>query len=202
MYTPKHFEENRPEQLQALCAKHPLGLLITQTHAQELQANAVPFMLEADPAGGPGIVRAHIARANPLWQDARLDVDSLVVFQGPQAYVSPSFYASKAVHGKVVPTWNYMMVQARGKLRVIDNTACLHAFLTRLTDLHEKPRVNPWALSDAPADFIASLLPTLIGIEITLNSLQGKWKMSQNRSAADQAGVARGLQEAGVSFDN
>ncbi|MES2100087.1 MAG: FMN-binding negative transcriptional regulator [Pseudomonadota bacterium] len=201
MYLPAHFEEKRPEVLHELLRAHPLGLLVTQDAAGAMAANTVPFVLDADPAGGPGILRAHVARANPLWRSARGDLDSLVVFQGEQAYISPSFYASKAEHGKVVPTWNYVMVQARGRLRAIDDTDWLRAFVTRLTDRHEAPRAQPWAVSDAPEDYIATMLRAIVGIEIVLTSLTGKWKVGQNRSAADRAGVAQGLADAGIRFE-
>ena len=199
MYLPPHFKEKRSEVLHELLRTHPLGLLITLSTAGNLQANSVPFVLDADPAGGPGILRAHVARANPLWREARGDAQSLVVFQGPQAYVLPSFYPAKAEHGKVVPTWNYVMVQARGTLRAIEDAAWLHAFVTRLTDRHEAPRARPWAVSDAPADYIATMLGAIVGIEIVLSALTGKWKVSENRSAADRAGVVQGLREAGVA---
>ena len=199
MYLPSHFEEKRPEVLHELLRTHPLGLLVTQCGAGELQANTLPFVLDADPAGGLGHLRGHVARANPLWHEARGDVESLVVFQGPQAYVSPSFYPSKAEHGKVVPTWNYVMVQARGRLLAIDDAAWVHAFVTRLTERHEATRARPWAVSDAPEDYIATMLRAIVGIEIELTSLTGKWKVSQNRSAADRAGVMQGLRDAGVA---
>jgi transcriptional regulator len=199
MYLPSHFEETRPGVLHELVRTHPLGLLVTQDDGGLLQANTVPFLLDADPAGGPGILRAHVARANPVWRESRGDAESLVVFQGPQAYVSPSLYPSKAEHGKVVPTWNYVMVQARGPLRVIDDSAWVQALVTRLTERHESPRAEPWAVTDAPDDYIATMLRAIVGIEIVLSSLTGKWKVSQNRSAADRAGVARGLQDSGVA---
>ena len=204
MYLPSHFEETRPDVLHAMLRAHPLGLLITQNAAGEMAADSVPFVLDAnstDPAGGPGILRAHVARANPLWREARNDLDSLVVFQGEQAYISPSFYASKAEHGKVVPTWNYVVVQARGRLRAVDDADWLRAFVTRLTDRHEAPRAKPWAVSDAPEEYIATMLRAIVGIEIVLTSLTGKWKVGQNRSAADRAGVARGLADAGIRFE-
>ncbi|HZT56284.1 MAG TPA: FMN-binding negative transcriptional regulator [Burkholderiaceae bacterium] len=201
MYLPTHFEEKRPELLHALLRAHPLGLLVTQDAAGEIAADALPFILDADPAGGPGVLRAHVARANPLWRAARGDIDSLVVFQGEHAYVSPSFYPSKAEHGKVVPTWNYVMVQARGRLRAVDDADWLRAFVTRLTERHEAPRAAPWAVGDAPADFITTMLGAIVGIEIVLTALTGKWKVSQNRSAADRAGVARGLADAGIRFE-
>ena len=197
MYLPAHFEENRPEILHAMLRDHPLGLLITRSAAGELSANSVPFVLDADPAGGPGILRAHVARANPVWREAREDVDSLIVFQGPQTYISPSMYPSKAATGKVVPTWNYVMVQARGRLRAVDDAPWLRAFVTRLTERHESPRPVPWAVTDAPADFIDGMLRAIVGIEIPLTALAGKWKVSQNRSADDRGGGAGGLRSQG-----
>src|ERR1700712_1726216 len=145
MYLPTHFEEKNPELLDAFIREYPLGLLITQNASGEMSANSIPFLLDADPAGGPGILRAHVARANPLWRDARSDTESLVAFQGPQAYISPSYYASKAEHHKVVPTWNYVMVQGHGRMRAIDDAQWVHALVTRLTERHETPRKAPWA---------------------------------------------------------
>jgi transcriptional regulator len=198
MYLPKHFEETRAEVLHALIRTQPLGLLVTLDDAG-LQANPVPFVLDIDPAGGPGILRAHVARANPLWRDTRTEVEALVVFQGPQAYVSPGWYPSKAEHGKVVPTWNYVTVQARGTLRAIDDAAWVHAFVTRLTTTHEAVQARPWAVGDAPRDYIDTMTRAIVGIEIALTALTGKWKVSQNRSAADRAGVVRGLAAAGLA---
>ena len=199
MYLPSHFEESRPEVLHELVRTHPLGLLITVGPAG-LQANPVPFMLDAGAAGegdanSAPVLRAHVARANPVWREARTDVESLVVFQGPQTYISPSLYPSKAATGKVVPTWNYVMVQARGTLRVVDEAPWLHALVTRLTDKHEAARAEPWAVSDAPDDYVQTMLRAIVGIEITLSALTGKWKVSQNRNQADRDGVAAGLQE-------
>jgi transcriptional regulator len=192
MYLPTHFSESRPAVLRAFIRDHPLGLLVTQNRSGDIDANSVPFVLDAD-GDAPGVLRAHVARANPLWKTARDDADALVVFQGPHGYVSPAWYPSKAEHGKVVPTWNYVMVQARGRLRAIDDRAWLRDFVSRLTDRHEAGRPAPWAASDAPADFLETMLGAIVGIEITLSSLVGKWKVSQNRSAADRAGVVEGL---------
>jgi transcriptional regulator len=197
MYLPTHFEETRPDVLHALIRSQPLGLLITLNDTG-LQANPVPFLLDTDPAAGPGILRAHVARANPVWRESRSDVEALVVFQGPQAYVSPGWYPSKAAHGKVVPTWNYVTVQARGTLRAIDDAAWVRTFITRLTAQHEAAQARPWAVADAPAEYIDTLTRAIVGIEISLSALTGKWKVSQNRSAADRAGVARGLRAAGM----
>ena len=190
MYLPKHFEETRVDVMHALMAAHPLGLLVSNG-ADGLQANSIPFMVDPNPAPN-GTLIAHVARANPLWREAA-GTPVLVVFQGPQAYVSPSGYASKAEHGKVVPTWNYIMVQARGRLRAIDDAAHLHALVTRLTATHEAGRDKPWAVDDAPRDYIDATLKAIVGIEIEIEALAGKWKVSQNRSATDRRGVPGGL---------
>ncbi len=193
MYLPAHFAETRPEVLHGFVRANPFGLLISHDGSGRPEADGIPFVLDADPAGGPGILRAHVARANPVWQAAHSSGESMVVFQGAHGYVSPAWYPSKAEHGKVVPTWNYITVHGRGAVRGIEDPAWLHAFVTRLTDRHEGGRAAPWAVSDAPGDYIATMLRAIVGIEIVLTSLTGKWKVSQNRSAADRAGVARGL---------
>lgn len=190
MYLPAHFEETRVDVLHRLVRSHPLGLLVTHGDAG-LQANSVPFLIDPEPAPF-GTLRAHVARANPVWRDAH-EREVLVVFQGPQAYVSPNWYASKAEHGKVVPTWNYVMVQARGRLRAIDDAAWLRRFVTRLTETHEATHPRPWQVGDAPPEFVETMLRAIVGIEIELTALTGKWKVSQNRSAADRAGTADGL---------
>jgi transcriptional regulator len=196
MYLPSHFDEKRLDVLQALVRRHPFGLLVTQS-ADGPVANGIPFLLDPDGAGGLGTLRGHVARANPVWREAATDVPSLVVFQGPDAYVSPSWYPSKAEHGKVVPTWNYVMVQARGRLRAIDDADWLLKLVTRLTERHESSRRVPWAVSDAPADFVQTILRAIVGIELELTALTGKWKVTQNRPAADRTGVVEGLQAVG-----
>ena len=200
MYQPAHFVENRPELLQRLIREHPFGLLVTDS-ASGLAANGMPFVFDADPAGGTGVLRAHVARANPVWKEARVDRESLVVFQGPQGYVSPAWYPSKAEHGKVVPTWNYIVVQGRGPVRFVEDRDWLRAFVTRLTNGHETSRTAAeggrgapvWAVSDAPADYVETMLKAIVGVEIVLTSLVGKWKVSQNRPRADREGVAASL---------
>ncbi len=193
MYLPAHFAESRPEVLRDLVRARPLGLLVTRNGDDDVDANDLPFVLDADDGVGPGVLRAHVARANPVWRTARTDVESLVVFQGAQGYVSPAWYPSKAEHGKVVPTWNYIVVQGRGRLRAIDDREWLRAFVDRLTTRHEGARPAPWAMSDAPSDYIETMLGAIVGIELVLTSLVGKWKMSQNRPVADREGVASGL---------
>ncbi len=192
MYLPAHFEEARTDVLQALIRSHPLGTLVTLDAAGALQANPIPFLIEPGPLGH-GTLRGHVARANPLWRDTREDVDALVVFQGAQSYVSPGWYPSKAEHGKVVPTWNYIVGQARGRLRAVDDPVWLRALVTRLTERFESALPTPWAVGDAPGDYIELMLRAIVGIEIELAGLVGKWKVSQNRSAADRQGVAAAL---------
>jgi len=205
MYLPAHFEERRPEVLHALLRAHPLGLLLTQAMPDagapaKLDANAIPFMLDAD-RGPHGTLVAHVARANPVWREARTDAESVVVFQGPQVYVTPAWYATKAETGKVVPTWNYVIAEARGRLVVHDDAAWLHALVSRLTDTHEAPRAAPWGVADAPADYIETMLRGIVGIEVELTALAGKWKVSQNRPAADREGVVQGLAALGEQGD-
>ena len=195
MYLPTHFEESRPEVLQQTLRSHPLGLLVT-LGGGGLEANAIPFLLDAG-RGPHGTLRGHVARANPVWREARGEVEAMVVFQGPQAYVSPSWYATKAETGKVVPTWNYVLVQARGPLVVMDDPVWLRRLVGDLTEHHESTRAAPWKVDDAPADFTDRLLRAIVGIEIPLSSLRGKWKVSQNRPTADREGVVRGLNEIG-----
>ena len=188
MYSPSQFEENRLDALHALIEAHPLGTLVTHS-AAGLDADHIPFEIAAPTPEAPfGTLRAHVARANPLWRQAGAGV--LVVFQGPSAYVSPSLYAEKPVSGKVVPTYNYAVVHAHGVLRAIEDPAWILALLERLTAHHEAARAAPWSVSDAPPAFIDTLLKAIVGIEIPLDRLQGKWKLSQNRPPGDQAAVA------------
>ncbi len=195
MYNPAHFDETRTELLHQLVRDHPLGLLVTLGD-QGLDANPVPFLLDVD-AGGQAVLRAHVARANPVWREARTDVETLVVFQGPQAYISPNWYATKAESGKAVPTWNYITVQARGRLVVRDDVAWLRDLVGRLTQRHEAAQAQPWNVGDAPPDYIDAMLRAIVGIEIPLASLKGKWKMSQNHPAINREGVSGGLREQG-----
>jgi len=192
MYLPVQFEENRVEVLHALMRAHPFATLVS--HGTDgLTADHLPLHLAAEIAPH-GALQGHVARANPLWQQAA-DTDVLVVFQGPQTYVTPSWYATKREHGKVVPTWNYVVVHARGRLRVIDDPAWLRAQLEALVASHEAGFAEPWQIADAPPDYIDKMLTAIVGIEIAITRLTGKWKISQNQPAANRAGVVAGLRE-------
>lgn len=190
MYLPHHFKQDDPAALHALMREHPLAVLVSQG-AEGLTADHVP--LEYDPSAGPqGTLRGHLARANPLWREAG-GHPVLAVFRGPQAYITPSWYPSKAETHKVVPTWNYAVVHAHGPLRVVEDAPWLHDLVSRLTHHHESPRSVPWAVSDAPDDYVQQMLRAIVGIEIPIERLVGKWKVSQNRTDADRLGVADGL---------
>jgi transcriptional regulator len=195
MYLPSHFEETRVDIQHQLIRSHPLGALVT-FGSGGLNANHVPFEIDPDPAP-LGTLRAHVARANPVWREFSKEVEPLVIFQGPQAYVTPSWYQTKKETGKVVPTFNYIVVHAYGAMRVIEDAGWLRKFVGGLTDRFEASRPQPWAVTDAPEDFIAMQLRAIVGIEIRLTRLVGKWKTSQNRPVLDQQGVAAGLRESG-----
>lgn len=194
MYVPAAFAEERLSELVSFLKEHPFGLLITMGQSA-LDATPIPFFAEEQ--GGRVILRGHVARANPVWREARTDVESLVVFQGPHAYVTPSWYATKQESGKVVPTWNYLVVQARGALRVHEDHAWLRAQIGALTRQQEAAEAAPWAVEDAPPDFIDKMLGGIVGLEIACSSLIGKWKLSQNRPEPDRVGVQRGLEGRG-----
>lgn len=194
MYQPPHFIETRQDVLHGLIRSHPLGLLISNGQDGPI-ANAIPFLLDAD-AGPNGKLRAHLAKANPQW---RLLADNpaspvLVVFQGADAYVTPSWYETKRETGKVVPTWNYAIVQVRGMVRVIDDAEWIAQQISDLTLSQEGARETPWAVTDAPPTYIQSQIKGIIGLEIEIAEISGKWKVSQNRPVADRVGVAEGLE--------
>lgn len=187
MYLPKHFEQPDPAALQALMRDHPLAMLVHEG-PDGLTADHVPLEYDASAQ----TLRGHVARANPVWREAA-GRPVLAVFRGAEAYVSPSWYPSKAEHHKVVPTWNYAVVHAHGALQAVEDAPWLHALVTRLTAHHESPRPQPWAVADAPEDYVQQMLRAIVGIEIRVERMVGKWKVSQNRSAADRAGVAAAL---------
>lgn len=195
MYLPAHFEENRSEVLHALLRAQPFATLVTQG-ADGLTADHLPLQLE--PGIGPfGALHGHVARANPLWRQAA-DSEVLAIFHGPQAYVTPSWYPGKREHGKAVPTWNYVVAHARGRLRVIDDAAWLRRQLETLVARHEAGFADPWRIADAPPDYIDRMLTAIVGVEIVITDLTGKWKTSQNQPAANRAGVIAGLRAQGT----
>ncbi len=195
MYDAAAFREDRVEVMHALIKAHPLATLVTTT-AQGLEANHIPMLIDAEPAPW-GTLRGHVARANPVWRTFNADTEVLAVFQGPHGYITPSWYPSKAQHGKVVPTWNYAVVHAYGLLKVFEDAEWLRKLVTRLTESQESPREQPWQVTDAPADYVNTMLRAIVGIEIPLRRLQGKWKMSQNRLPQDRDGVIKALEEQG-----
>lgn len=201
MYLPAHFQETRLEVLHALMRAHPLATLITGSTlgGDSLDADHLPLSLITPPVrDGLGVLRAHVARANPLWQKIAQApagvMDVLAIFHGPEAYVTPSWYPSKADNGKVVPTWNYAVVHAHGQARVIDDPAWVRAQMHALTHHQEQARPAPWQMLDAPSDYIERMVSAVVGIEITITRLTGKFKLSQNQTEPNRAGVIQGLE--------
>jgi transcriptional regulator len=195
MYDVEAFREERVEVLHALIQAHPLATLVVDT-AQGLEANHIPLLIDAEPAPF-GVLRGHVARANPVWRQFKAGTEAIAVFQGAQGYITPSWYPSKPRYGKVVPTWNYAVVHAHGPLRIVDDAEWLRQLVTRLTAHQESAREKPWHVTDAPSDYVNSMLKAIVGIEIPVTRLQGKWKMSQNRLPQDRDGVMAGLEESG-----
>ncbi|MDE2371559.1 MAG: FMN-binding negative transcriptional regulator [Burkholderiales bacterium] len=188
MYQPSHFAAPAGDACANLMRAHPLATLVT-TQDGALTADAVPLLYD----GAASLLRGHVARANPLWRLAD-GLSVLAVFSGPQAYVSPGWYPSKATNPRVVPTWNYAVVHAHGRLRAVDDAPWLLDFLRRLTARHEADQQRPWSMDDAPADYLQQMAGAIVGIEIAVERIEGKFKLSQNRSATDHAGVVAGLQ--------
>jgi transcriptional regulator len=191
MYLPDHFAERRVEVLHEVLRHAGLATLVT-VGADGLDASHVPLLLEPGP-GPLGRLLGHVARANPQWSATPAGAAALAIVLGPDAYVTPSWYATKHETGRVVPTWNYLAIHAHGTVRFFHEPARLLEVVTRLTDRHEQARPHPWRVSDAPPDHVAGLLEAIVGLELTITRLEGKWKASQNRSEADRRGVEEGL---------
>jgi transcriptional regulator len=191
MYVPEAFAERRPAVLHAAIRRIGFASLVSHG-ADGLQASHIPTLLN-EAAGALGVLEGHFARANPHWRSLSDGDEVLALYTAANAYISPSWYPAKAETHKVVPTWNYLAVQARGRIEIFDEAAALTDLVTRLTAAHEAGRAEPWAVTDAPADFIQSMVRGIVGFRLTLTRLDGAWKMSQNRPAADQAGVVAGL---------
>ncbi len=193
MYRPPAFREDRLDVLHAFIRAHPLGMLVS-AGTGGLMANPIPFLV--DPAATEkGLLRAHLAKANDQLAALRQGAEVMVLFQGPDAYVTPSWYASKREHGKVVPTWNYATVHAWGTPRVIDDETWLRGQIGDLTLSQEASREHPWGVEDAPEAFLAGQIKGIVGLEIPIARIEGKWKVSQNRSVADRQGVVDGLRQ-------
>lgn len=191
MYLPSHFREDRLEVQHDLIRAHPLGTVITAGPGG-LMANLVPCLVYSD-EGELGTLRAHFSRGNPQWKELGEVKECLVVFHGPEGYITPSWYPTKKETGKVVPTWNFATVHAWGAPRVVDDAAWLRRQIEDLTHSQESIRPQPWRVDDAPESFIAAQMKGVIGIEIPISRIEGKWKVSQNRPAADREGVVAGL---------
>jgi len=195
MYLPPAFAEDRLEVKHGLIRAYPLATLIVSS-ADGPTADLIPFVLYPD-EGEHGVLRAHVARANPVWKALTAGAPVLAVFQGPEAYITPSWYEVKRITGKAVPTWNYAMVQVRGTAHTVQDPAWLRRLLEDLTKIHEAGMPDPWSIDDAPDDYIASMTRAIVGIELPITSIQGKWKVSQNREVKDRVNVAEGLRARG-----
>jgi len=195
MYTPAHFRVTEPAALHRIIAAHPLGVLVT-SHEGSLDANHIPF--EFDPQIGPlGRLSAHVARANPVWQQCLAGADVLVIFRGKESYISPNWYPSKHETHRQVPTWNYEVVHAHGRLRVRDDEKFLRGVLARLTRVHEAQEPRPWKMGDSAPEYIDMMLRAVVGLEIDITALEGKSKLSQNREPRDIAGAVQMLRQRG-----
>ncbi len=191
VYLPAAFHESQTPLMHELMRAYPLATVVTM-HEGAPAADHIPMQLVAAPEP-LGMLRGHVARANPLWRQHAEDQEALVVFQGPQAYVSPSFYPTKQLTGEVVPTWNYAVVHVHGKLSFIHDRQWLLELVESLTDAHEASRAKPWKVADAPPAYIDKMLGAIVGFEFVISRMIGKWKVSQNRNAADRQGVVDGL---------
>lgn len=195
MYIPAHFAESRPEVLHDLIRRHPLGMLVTHG-AAGLDANHIPFELDAA-SGSLGTLAGHVARANPFWQQLRDGDEVMVVFRAADAYISPNWYPSKHEQHRQVPTWNYMVAHAHGRLRIVDDERFVRGIVGRLTKTHEASQAVPWKMADSSREFIDGLLQAIVGIEIEITRLEGKSKLSQNKEARDLRGAIEGLAAVG-----
>ena len=196
MYRPPAFRLDALDEQHEVIRRHPLATLITRS-GEGVVANHIPFMIDAE-RGDKGVLRAHVARANPLWGTHPSESEVLVIFAGIDHYISPSWYATKRETGKVVPTWNYVAVHAWGPLQVFEDPEWLREQIGALTALHEAESAAPWAVTDAPADFIAGQIKSIVGIEVPITRIEGKVKASQNRHRADREGVVEGLNAHGT----
>ncbi len=192
MYLPEHFREEEIPVLHGAIRECRLATLVT-VNGGVVTASHVPLTLDSEPAPY-GTIYGHLARANGQWRDVAPDTEALAIFQGPDAYITPSWYAAKRETGKVVPTWNYVAVHAYGRVRFFDDAERLRGLVRRLTEMHEGERAAPWAVADAPVGYIDAMLKAIVGVELPISRLEGKWKMNQNRQESDIEGVMAGLE--------
>lgn len=191
MYIPRFNQETRPDIIHPLIESHPLATLVTMS-TSGLIATHLPMVIHRG-EGPSGTLRGHISRANPQWRELNPAVEALAIFTGPEHYITPSWYPEKSEDGKVVPTWNYAVVHAYGHITLVEDPAWLLTHLKSLVTQHESSFEHPWKVTDAPEDYIASQMRGIIGIELPIRRLEGKWKVSQNRSEGDRQAVAHGL---------
>jgi transcriptional regulator len=196
MYIPKHFAEERIPVLHEFIEVHPFAALVTMGESG-LIASHIPMVLERE-VGSMGLLKGHISRANPQWREVAPEVEALAIFNGPEHYITPTWYPEKAETGKVVPTWNYVAVHVYGCIRIVDDAMWLRAHLETLTTIHEAGMATPWKVSDAPEEYVAAMAKGIVGIEMAVTRIEGKWKASQNRPDKDSQGVAAGLRELGT----
>jgi len=201
MYTPKHFQVGDTGEAHALMRAHPFATLVTHGPSG-IVATHLPTVLKVDDGSPLGRIECHVARPNPQWRDFAADMDALMIFQGPEAYIRPGWYPSKAEHDKVVPTWNYAVVHAYGRLESVQDPAWLLAHVTELTQQQEAPYAAPWRTTDAPENYLAMMARGIVGLKFAITRLEGKVKMSQNREPRDRAGVVQGLADRATGHDS
>ena len=194
MYTPGHFRVEDTAEMHAMMRARPFAILVTQG-SEGLTATHLPTILKVDDGCPLGRIECHLARPNPQWRTFTPKMDALMIFQGPEAYIRPGWYPSKAEHGKVVPTWNYAAVHAYGRLETVEDKDWLLSHVSQLSDQQEAQYAAPWSTTDAPTNFVDMLSRSIVGLKFTIRRIEGKLKMSQNRAAADREGVVRGLEQ-------
>jgi transcriptional regulator len=192
MHIPKKYQQNESSNFKKLMVEYPFATLITH-HDAGVDAEHIPLMLNH--VNGKDVLQGHIAKANPLWENVKENTDVLIVFNGPNCYISPNYYPTKQENGRVVPTWNYVVVHVKGIISIIHDAQWKLKLIENLTNLHEAPQPNPWAVTDAPDIYIEKMLPAVVGIEIEILSVSGKWKVSQNQPEINKQGVYTGLSQ-------
>ncbi|MGR5321717.1 FMN-binding negative transcriptional regulator [Vibrio sp. DNB22_19_1] len=196
MYIPRKFRQEKIKELVAVMQQYPFATIVTQSEGG-IEATHLPVLLKQ--ANEKLILKAHIAKANPIWKKVKNGSDILVIFNGPNCYISPNNYPTKAEHGRAVPTWNYVVVHAKGSISFISDAEWIYSLIDELTTEHESNLEQPWSISDAPDEYIQKMLPAIVGIEIEVNSIEGQWKLSQNQPEVNKRGVINGLSALGES---